>query len=451
VPSKKAGRAKDRIRAGIELLAQDAQVREAFQRMNQAMALSARKRSPGRYAEGARPAWRLFQLAFVLLNLVGIADPTNDEERNEVELIFFPTGGGKTEAYLGVIGFTLLLRRLRGQGRPDGGLGVAVLLRYTLRLLTLDQLGRAAMLICALELIRKAVPERYGDVRFSVGLWVGRSATANTLEQVKKLVIDYKNSPSRTAPSPFPLAACPWCGRTLGRDSLVLTPNKTAPDEVVTSCVSEAGQPPSDCEFAPKNNREGLPVVFVDDQIYRELPSFLVATVDKFAMLPWRGETALLFGKAAARLGKTCFGPMDTVPRDATRLPAGLLPPDLIVQDELHLISGPLGTMVGLYETAIEWLSTHQASGKPVLPKVIASTATVRRARTQIHALFGRRSMSLFPPPSVDASETYFAELDRDHPGRLYVGVAAPGRPRPARVRWSARARAVASSAGCSS
>lgn len=208
-----------------------------------------------------------------------------------------------------------------------------------------------------------------------------------------------------------------------------MEPNKTAPNEVVTSCVSESGQPPSDCEFAPKNNREGLPVVFVDDQIYRELRSFIVATVDKFAMLPWRGETALLFEKASARLGKTCFGPMDSVPRDATRLPAGLLPPDLIVQDELHLISGPLGTMVGLYETAIEWLSTNHAGGKPVLPKVIASTATVRRARTQIHALFGRRSMSLFPPPSVDAAETYFAKLDRDHPGRLYVGVAAPGRP----------------------
>lgn len=421
----KAARARDRIQAGIELLARDEQVRTAFQLMNRAMAMSARKRSPQRYVD-KQPTWRLFQLAFVLLNLVGVSDPTKREEREEVELIFFPTGGGKTEAYLGVIGFTLLLRRLRGQGRPDGGLGVAVVLRYTLRLLTLDQLGRAATLVCALELIRQEAPTILGDVRFAVGLWVGRSATANTLEQVKKLVIDYKNSPSRTAPSPFPLAACPWCGRTLGRDSLVLAPSKHAPEEVVTSCVSEAGQPPSDCEFAPRHNREGLPVVFVDDQVYRELPSFLVATVDKFAMLPWRGETALLFGKASARLGKKCFGPMDSAPKDALRLPDGLRPPDLIVQDELHLISGPLGTMVGLYETAIEWLSTARPGA---LPKVIASTATVRRARAQIHALFGRPNMSLFPPPSVDASETFFAKLDTAHAGRLYVGIAAPGRP----------------------
>jgi hypothetical protein len=294
---KHAGRAKERIRAGIHLLASDAQVREAFQLMNHAMASAARQRSPHRYTDGKKPAWRLFQLAFVLLNLVGISDPSNEAERNEVELIFFPTGGGKTEAYLGVIGFTLLLRRLRGQARPDGGLGVAVLLRYTLRLLTLDQLGRAATLICALELLRKKDRLRLGDVRFSVGLWVGRSATANTLDQVKKLVIDYKNSASKTAPSPFPLATCPWCGRELGRDSLVLSP-KTVPEAVIVSCVTAAGQPPSDCEFAPRNNDEGIPVLFVDDQIYRELPSFIVATVDKFAMLPWRGET----GMGAVRL-----------------------------------------------------------------------------------------------------------------------------------------------------
>jgi hypothetical protein len=426
---KNARVAMDRVRAGIALLTTDAAAREAFQMMNRAMAMAARQRSPQRYQGDKKPSWRLFQLAFVLLNLVGLADPSNEAERNQVELIFFPTGGGKTEAYLGVIGFTLLLRRLHGQTRPDGGLGVAVLLRYTLRLLTLDQLGRAATLICALELLRQKDSPRLGDVRFSVGLWVGRSATANTLEQVKKLIIDYKNSASKTAASPFPLATCPWCGRVLGRDSMVLAPNKTSPDEVIVSCVSAAGQPPSDCEFAPRNNREGIPVVFVDEQVYRELPAFIVATVDKFAMLPWRGETGLLFGRASSREGKKFFGPMDRAPRDALLLPTGLLPPDLIVQDELHLISGPLGTMVGLYETAIEWLSSRKVEGATVLPKVIASTATVRRAREQIAALFGRSGMSLFPPPGVDASETFFAKLDTASPGRLYVGVAAPGRP----------------------
>lgn len=425
---KDAARANDRIRAGIELLKRDAELREAFQLMNRAMAMAARKRSPQRYPEGTKPSWRLFQLAFVLLSLAGVADEKHPD-REEVELIFFPTGGGKTEAYLGVIGFTLLLRRLRGQKRPDGGLGVAVLLRYTLRLLTLDQLGRAATLVCALELLRQEVPTKLGDVRFSVGLWVGRSATANTMEQVKKLVLEYKNSASKTASSPFPLTNCPWCGGLLGRDSLVLAPSPKSPEEVVVSCVSPAGEAPSTCEFSPRKNREGIPVVFVDEQIYRELPCFLVATVDKFAMLPWRGETGLLFGRATAREGKRCFGPLDKASKGATLVPGGFRPPELIVQDELHLISGPLGTMVGLYETAIEWLSCRVEGEKTIKPKVIASTATVRRAREQIGSLFGRPHMSLFPPPAVDASETFFAKLDRAAPGRLYVGVAAPGRP----------------------
>jgi hypothetical protein len=425
---KNCARANDRIRAGIELLKNDAEAREAFQLMNRAMATAARKRSPQRYTEGKKPSWRLFQLAFVLLNLVGVSDEKHPD-REEVELIFFPTGGGKTEAYLGVIGFTLLLRRLRGQQRPDGGLGVAVLLRYTLRLLTLDQLGRAATLVCALELLRQEAPTKLGDVRFSVGLWVGRSATANTMDQVKKLVIEYKNSASKTASSPFPLTNCPWCGGALGRDSLVLMPSRSAPEEVVVGCVSPAGETPSTCEFSPKKNREGIPVVFVDEQIYRDLPCFIIATVDKFAMLPWRGETGMLFGRVAARDGKQCFGPMERPPKAATLVPGGFRPPELIVQDELHLISGPLGTMVGLYETAIEWLSCRVDGDATIRPKVIASTATVRRAREQIRALFGRSSMSLFPPPAVDASETFFARLDKKSPGRLYVGVAAPGRP----------------------
>ncbi|MGA3122901.1 MAG: DISARM system helicase DrmA [Polyangiaceae bacterium] len=423
-----ARRANERVRAGIRLLAEDEDVREAFQLMNRAMATAARKRSPQRYTEGVRPSWHLFQIAFVLLNLAGIAHDRH-ADREEVELIFFPTGGGKTEAYLGVIGFTLLLRRLRGQKRPDAGLGVAVLLRYTLRLLTLDQLGRAATLICALERIRQAQPNKLGDVRFSVGLWVGRSATANTLEQVKKLVLEYKNSASKTASSPFPLSNCPWCGSALGRDSLVLGPSRTSPEEVVVSCVSPAGQPPSTCDFSPRNNREGLPVVFVDEQIYRELPCFVVATVDKFAMLPWRGETGMLFGRVAGREGKKCFGPMDKAPKGATLTPGGFRPPELIVQDELHLISGPLGTMVGLYETAIEWLSCRSEGEKTIRPKILASTATVRRAREQIRSLFGRSQMSLFPPPGVDAGETFFATVNAGSAGRLYVGVAAPGRP----------------------
>ncbi len=393
-----------RIADGIDLLASSPEALEAFRIANRAMGMAARVRR-----KDQEPEWRLFQLAFVILNLPGIFDPKR-ADRDTVELVYFPTGGGKTEAYLGVIAFALVLRRLRGRGRPDRGLGVAVLLRYTLRLLTLDQLGRAATLVCALEKIRREQPEVLGDVRYSIGLWVGRSATANTMKEVAEKVNDYKTNPGKT--SPFPLEACPYCETPLTRDSL--TVKKT---EVVVGCASRT------CEFSAAGG-EGLPVIFVDEQLYRELPSFVVATVDKFAMLPWRGETGMLFGRASARDGRAFYGPLDDAPRGSEHLPEGLLPPELIVQDELHLISGPLGTMVGLYETAIEALATRAG----VRPKVIASTATVRRARAQVRALFGRDETRLFPPPGIDDSETWFAGIDRSQPSRRYVGVAASGK-----------------------
>ena len=416
----KAEEAKARIAEGIELVAESPLVRQAFCLANQAMADAALARSPDRY-KTSRPEWFLFQLAFVLLSLAGVTD-SGHADRSRVELIFFPTGGGKTEAYLGVIAYCLLLRRLRRAKQPDGGLGVTVLLRYTLRLLTLDQLGRAATLICALESRRRKMHAVLGEGRFSVGLWVGRSATANTLDEAAKLVTGYKTGANA---NPCPLPNCPWCGQELGSNSLSLLPSRTAPEEVRIGCTRES------CEFSASNNAEGLPVVFVDEQVYRELPSFLIATVDKFAMMPWRGEAGMLFGKVTARDGRRFFGPMDgKPPKTAKAIPAGVAPPELIVQDELHLISGPLGTMVGLYETAIDTLSTQTTANGVVRPKILAATATVRRADAQIQALFDRpaSTVSLFPPPGIDDSETFFARVDRASPGRRYVGVAAQGR-----------------------
>jgi hypothetical protein len=416
-----------RIEAGIAALASDPEVFEAFQLANRAMATSARQRNASSYeglgpdGQPKVPRWRMFQLAFVLSNLSALADPLH-RDRDTVDLIFFPTGGGKTEAYLGVIAIALVLRRLRGRTRPDAGLGVAVLLRYTLRLLTLDQLGRAATLVCALERLRQDAAGRLGDERFAVGLWVGRSATANTLAEVRDKITRYKNDTSDTADSGCPLVECPWCQHRLGRNSFSLQPAR-APEALVVACLN------AECAFNARSESAGIPVVYVDEQVYRELPCFLIATVDKFAMLPWRGETGMLFGRATAREGRRFYGPLDgPAGRAATPLPEGLLPPELIVQDELHLISGPLGTMVGLYETAVEHLSMRTIEGRAVGPKIISSTATVRRAQEQIRALFGRPSVALFPPRGVDDGDTFFAKVREDEPGRLYVGVAAPGR-----------------------
>ncbi len=418
-----AQRARERIVAGIDLLGQDAEVREAFQFANLAMARQARRKRPDQ-----APGWRLFQVAFVLLNLPGLADGRHPD-REIVELIYFPTGGGKTEAYLGVIATTLALRRLRGRARPDGGEGVAVLLRYTLRLLTLDQLARAATLICALELLRREHADRLGGARFAIGLWVGRSATANTLQEAAVRIQEFKNRRDVAASSPYPLVNCPWCNEAIDRDGMRLRPDPKKPSEVVVHCQNDA------CAFHADESPDGLPVLFVDEQIYRELPAFLVATVDKLAMLPWRGETGMLFGRVRGREGgggRGFYGPLDGgAPPGGRPLPDGLLPPEVIVQDELHLISGPLGTMAGLYETVIEALCRQPGEGGAPgpLPKILAATATVRQAAAQTRALFGRTvPPAVFPPPGVDDGETFFARVDRKSPGRLYLGVAAPGR-----------------------
>ena len=418
--------AAERIARGIALLA-DTQCRLAFVTANRAMAQAARQRfGVMQKVDPAtiQPAWRLFQLAFILMNLPGIANPRSDE-REVVDLLFFPTGGGKTEAYLGLAAFTMLLRRLKNTGIC--GAGVSVLMRYTLRLLTLDQLGRASTLICALELTRQQSVDLWGEWPFEIGLWVGRAATPNRMggvgirddESARKRTNDYLND--STKPSPIPIESCPWCGQKFSQNSFRLLPDKKNPTDLRLACMNPA------CAFS---RGKYLPMVTVDEPLYRRLPCFIIATVDKFAGLPWFGDTGALFGRVDRydpMFG--FFGPMD--PGLGAPIPGGRLqPPDLIVQDELHLISGPLGTMAGLYETTIEELCLRQIDGVNVRPKIIASTATVRRAERQIRALFNRRTVDVFPPPGPDRRDSFFAHTQspEQSPARLYLGVAAQGR-----------------------
>lgn len=421
----KADRARKRIEDGIALLGKDAQVRRAFQLANMAMHVSAMQadkvREDPRYTGEKRPQWRPFQLAFILMNLPSVSDPTH-ADRKLAELIYFPTGGGKTEAYLGLIAFVLVLRRLRGQGTAHEGRGVAVILRYTLRLLTLDQLGRASTLICALEEMRRKSPAELGNARFTVGLWVGAAATANRLKDVQAELSDFSKRDL-----PFPLSTCPWCGEPIKKPNIKLVdlegkPTKKNFARAAVYCDRDG------CAFTERKLPGlGLPVLFVDEQIYQEVPSFLVATVDKFAMMPWRADAGMLFGRATHADEFRAYGVMDDAPAQAKRIPDGFLPPELIVQDELHLISGPLGTMVGLYEAAVDFLCELPVAGARRPPKVICSTATVRRAREQIRSLFGRQ-MSLFPPRGINDGDNFFSQILTNEPGRLYVGVGAPGR-----------------------
>ena len=413
--------AADRIERGIRVLADDGDALDAFRVANRAVARALRQR-----LAIETPKWRAFQLAFILLNLPGLADPT-DPHRETVDLLFFPTGGGKTEAYLGLAGFAMVLRRLRCTGETGiEGAGVSVIMRYTLRLLTLDQLARAAGLVCALELERAQDPARFGTWPFEIGLWVGKAATPNVLGHkgykgagdARSKVRRYK-ADAKSNPSPIPLEDCPWCGTRFGPDSFALLPNDDKPSELRIVCAN------FECDFT---RDRALPIVAIDESIYQRLPAFLIATVDKFASLPWVGQSGALLGGADRYDSHGFFGPDE--PGRGNRLALPLLPPDLVIQDELHLIAGPLGTMAGLYETAIEALCVREIDGRAIRPKIVASTATVRRAQDQIQALFGRSLTQVFPPPGPDRRDSFFARTlpSSEVAARLYLGIASQGR-----------------------
>jgi len=453
-----------RLRAGVTRLEQDGLAAEAFRFANRAMWLqrihtvaAATRRTaadaPFRDLLSAtdvpqQRSWRPFQLAFVLLNIPSLVDPKHPERSPEnglVDLLFFPTGGGKTEAYLGLTAFTLAIRRLQGVvGGYDGSDGVAVLMRYTLRLLTAQQFQRATALICACEVLRRervaAGDLRWGETPFRIGMWVGGTVTPNYSSVAKKALDELfgvGGARSGRAPNPVQITACPWCGQQK------LSP-RSDPDRwrTLVFCGDDLGE----CDFSGrKSPDEGLPVVTVDEEIYRLLPSLVIATVDKFAQLPWQGPLHTLFGRVERKCTRHGYRTpdLDKVSgreereshHTAGKLPAArtitcnpLRPPDLVIQDELHLISGPLGTMVGLYETAIDRLASWTLDGRRVRPKVVASTATIRRGAMQVHALFWR-GLIVFPPQVLDAGDSFFARQrsTSETAGRLYLGVCAPG------------------------
>ncbi len=453
-----------RIQAGIDLVVSDERAERAFRFANRAMALqrvhtmaAARRRGddPRRLADVVAEvdlpenrSWRPFQLAFVLLNLPSLTDPAHQDRtgRGVVDLLWFPTGGGKTEAYLGLCAYTLATRRLQGVvADHDGSDGVGVLMRYTLRLLTAQQFQRAAALMCACEVLRRrAVADGdnpWGEVPFRIGLWVGYNVTPNRGSQAEK-AIDRARDRGRQGrgANPVQLAACPWCGAAISaaRDARY--------DQVRRRTIVHCGDRLGRCPFSQRHARdEGLPVVTVDDELYRLLPGLVIATADKLAQLPWQGALSTLFGRVSQRCERHGYRSPDlddvldetdshrargSAPAART-VPAGpLRPPDLIIQDELHLMTGPLGSLAGLYETAVDDLCTWVVDGTPVRPKVVASTATARRATEQAAALFGR-DLQVFPPQGIDIADSFFARQvapSPETPGRRYLGVCAHGR-----------------------
>jgi len=422
-----------RMKQGVELLKSNAKVNRAFRLMNKAMLLQQlhygidtrnwivdkgnitgleqvtipdindtntwQKNPDGTLRVGS---WRPFQIAFILINLHSMWDATHPD-RQMVDLIWFPTGGGKTEAYLGLSAFTIFLKKLKD--KTDSG--TSVLMRYTLRLLTAQQFQRAAALICACEQIRDENIDELGTDRITIGLWVG-DVTPNDRKTATKALKDM--SKGKEENNPFVVLKCPWCGSQMGpikgtkRNEIKgYKPRKVNNhDTVIFKCDNE-----NSCVFA--DEKFLLPLIVIDEDIYDCPPTLLIGTVDKFAMLTWKPKARTLFGFGGAER-KT--------------------PPELIIQDELHLISGPLGSMVGLYETMIEEFCIKDN----IKPKIIASSATISRAKEQINSLYGRgtENVNIFPAQCLSAGESFFAFEDKvmkAMPSRMYVGVFASALP----------------------
>ena|GEM_PF-29021 len=398
-------------------------------------------------------SWRPFQLAFLLLSLPSLANPLHKDRTVPIEafadLLWFPTGGGKTEAYLGVAAFSMAIRRFQGKfAGYDGTRGLTVIMRYTLRLLTLQQFQRGTALLCAMESLRASAIKNgdtsLGESPFTIGLWVGNKVTPGNTADSHRAIEDVRDESKYNAgsASPAQLTSCPWCGSEIqpGRDIEV--------DRSAKRTTIYCGDKRGSCEFSrgrsSKNTHPGLPVLVVDEEIYHRPPSMLIATVDKFAMMAWRGEVRTLFGNADTECERhglvwpdaDCSGNHPAgkgLPKASAKSITKIRPPDLIIQDEFHLISGPLGTMVGLYESAIDELASWQHESITVKPKIIASTATVRKAKEQVANVF-MRNVCVFPPSGLDIDDNFFSVQRpiETNPGRRYLGICSPGSSRPA-------------------
>ena len=368
----------DRMRASTNDICNDIHLRHAFQLANLAMLIQHGWDTDK--AEGESLRWRPFQLAFIILSSPSAARRSHGD-RAIMDLLWFPTGGGKTEAYLGLIALTAFYRRL--SEREEDHSGVAAMMRYTLRLLTTQQFARSAAMILACETIRRgkaSIPSKpaiQGEEPFSIGLWVGVEASPNRRTHAFASL-----GGAHELSSPKQLATCPCCRKRLS------WPRISVSTPVQPFCETEG------CVLAGP-----LPVWTVDEDVYEQRPTLLVGTIDKFAQIVRKPETSNLFGISSGN------------------------PPDLILQDELHLISGPLGTVAGLYESAIDLMF----SSCGYKPKIVGSTATIKRASEQVLDLFDRTACQ-FPPPAIDEGDSGFAVTDSESVGRRYLGITTAGR-----------------------
>lgn len=348
------------------------------------------------YPNNTSPQWRPFQLGFILLSVESLVDPAS-KERKLVDLIWFPTGGGKTEAYLITTAFLIFYRKLTNRKKSGG---VNAIIRYTLRLLTAQQFERATKVILACEKVRRENKGELGNEEISIGFWVGVATIPNKIDKaidILNRMLERLNRGERTN-NIFQVNTCQWC------NTKTITKVKKDDSNYIFSVRANYLNQGikvychnSKCDFSEQNG--GFPMVLVDEDIYKKPPTLLFGTIDKFAMLAWRDEGRKLFNQQN-----------------------NYLPPELIIQDELHLISGPLGSIAGLYENVIQSLCEKNG----ISPKIIASTATTKNAENQVKKLYGKE-ISIFPPFALDTKDNFFSQTE-EKSLRRYVGIMPTGK-----------------------
>ena len=400
INTKKCDQILKRINEGINILEKDKNAQNAFKYMNQSMFMQQvhyqiKNFSPNiDYNEELKKLgkgnWRPFQLAFILLNIKSFINPES-EDREIMDLIWFPTGGGKTEAYLGLTSFIIFLRKLISKDVK----GCAVLMRYTLRLLTTQQFQRAASLICACEKIRRENEEVLGKEEISLGLWIGRDSSPNKEKDASQSLNDLYYDPKDSSKNKFILLNCPWCNDKFFKNQEKPKGYKILGKKKHFHYVC----PNKSCSFS--NDKNPLPVTVIDERIYTNPPTLLIGTIDKFASVTWLNEAISMFDD-----------------KNFTK-------PDLIIQDELHLISGPLGSIAGMYEILLNALTQKKINNKIINAKIIGSTATISRAEKQVRNLYGSKC-SVFPPQTNQLEDSFFSYEAQDEIGRKYVGVFCP-------------------------
>ena len=401
-----------RFEFGIEVINDYPIIMKSFVNMNRTFLKTSKKYS----------TWRLFQIVFIVSLVPDIAacdenvllDSQKDQTTlNEVSLLYFPTGGGKTEAFLGVLIFNLFFDRYRGKE-----CGVTSILRYPLRLLSVQQVQRLANVLAQAELIRRSDATISRTEEFSLGYFVGDANTPNKIE--KKNVIKYRTSSQAAMDEERIIDICPFCGKQTVHLKF---------DEDSYRLVHY-------CEDAECPSNGVLPIYMVDYEIYRYLPSAIISTVDKLAILGNNPSFRNILSGASHKCPKHGFTSTTKcmVDREFCNIEASDFEevemydpaPTLFIQDELHLIRESLGTYASHYESFIDYFVKNVSpSRRPI--KTIGATATISSYATQIAQLYSKDPIR-FPCASPDLKRNFYSYIEEDDTQRLIMGYAPYGK-----------------------